>query len=90
MTDLKNINRQYNQIVDQLQILIPKIKLDEIKKDVDEFLYSSLIDEIQFRDFSIDLSYYKIKRDIIKQKLQSSRQPLKLRDKKDENENFFI
>ncbi|KKK40333.1 hypothetical protein LCGC14_0786510 [marine sediment metagenome] len=84
MTEISDINAQYNMILTQLQLMNPKYKLDEIKSDIEEHLFDLFIDEIEIRKFSRDISYYKVKRDLIKQKLQFSRQSSKLRDVMDD------
>ncbi len=84
MTETAEIHSHYQDILTKLQLINPKSDMDTIKHDVEEYLYYLFIKEIENRNFSAEISSHKLKRDILRQRLQSTRQPLKLRDKKDD------
>lgn len=73
---------QYNSILRKLKDLNPGISIEMIKSDIEQFLLQSFLEEIGKRDLSL-VSYSKIRMDFIKQKLQSKRQPQRLRTFKD-------
>jgi len=75
-----HLNPQYQTILYRLQFLNPHLNLRDINKDVEDLLYELFIDEIHDLELSKDVSFDKLRKQIIKQKLQSFRQPIPLKE----------
>lgn len=82
MTESKTISHQYHKIISELQKLNPNENLEAIKYTLHDCLFRLFVDEIVNLEFLKDITLEKIKKDVIKQRLQSTRQPLNLREAK--------
>jgi len=84
MTESENLSHQYNRIINDLQSVNLELNTEDIKGDLDNFLFNLFINDIESLELSKDISVSKIRKDIIRQKLQSSRQSKRLKERKDD------
>ncbi len=82
MTETENINPQYQTILLQLQFINPNLNLNEINQDVEDLLFELFIDEIHNLELSSEISFSKLRKKMIRQKLQSFRQSEDLKELK--------
>ena len=80
MTVSTSMNLQYQTVLLRLQTINPNLDLKDIEKDVEDLLYELFLDEIHGLELSKDISFNKLRNKMIKQKLQSFRQPEHLKE----------
>lgn len=79
MVESIKLSSQYQNILERLERLNPKIDREKIENDVKDYLFNLFINEIKHIKSEKGVSDKKFRRDLIKQKLQSMRQPSRLK-----------